>query len=72
MAKVVSHVQRNKDDWILNTVMIENCEVPFRYKRKKHYKSLQGQRVSMTYYACLEYIAGMELEYMKVVRIKIV
>jgi hypothetical protein len=71
MAKVTSHVQRTQDDWILNTVMIEGYEVPFRYKRKKQYKSLKGQRVNMTYYACTEFIAGMELEYMKVVKINI-
>lgn len=71
MAKVASHVQRTQDDWILNTVVIEGCEVPFRYKRKKHYKSLKGQRVNMTYYPCVEYVAGMELEFMKVVRITI-
>lgn len=72
MARVVSHVQRAKDDWILNTLMIEDCDVPFRYKRKKQYRSLKGQLVNMTYYACTEFVAGMELEYMKVVRIKIV
>jgi hypothetical protein len=71
MAKVTSHVQRNLDDWILNTVMIEGYDVPFRYKRKKQYKCLNGQRVNMTYYACTDFIAGMELEYMKVVKINI-
>ena len=71
MAKVTSHVQRVQDDWILNTVMIEECDVPFKYKRKKHYKSLKGQRVNLTYYPAKESVAGMELEIMKVVRIKI-
>lgn len=71
MAKVASHVQRTQDDWILNTVLIEGHEVPFRYKRKKHYKSLTGQRVNLTYYPSVEFIAGMELEFMKVVRITI-
>lgn len=71
MARVASHVQRATDDWILNTLMIEDCEVPFRYKRKKQYKSLRGQTVNLTYYPCTEFVAGMELEYMKVVRIKI-
>jgi len=70
-AKVVSHVQRAQDDWILNTVMIEDCEVAFKYKRKKVYKSLEGQRVNLTYYRDKESIAGMEFEFMKVVRIKI-
>jgi len=71
MAKVISHVQRDKDDWILNTIMIDGCDVPFKYKRKKQYKNLQGQRVNMTYYHSSESVAGMEFELMKVVRIKI-
>jgi len=71
MAKVVSHVQRAQDDWVLNTVMIEGYEVPFKYKRKKDYKNLKGQRVNITYYPCKESIAGIEFEFMKVVRMKI-
>ncbi|MCK5002125.1 MAG: hypothetical protein KAJ92_02940 [Gammaproteobacteria bacterium] len=71
MAKVTSHVQRDKDDWVLNTIMIEGCDAPFKYKRKKQYRNLEGQRVNMTYYPSSESVAGMELELMKVVRIKI-
>ena len=71
MAKVNSHVQRDKDDWVLNTVMIDGCNAPFKYKRKKQYKSLLGQRVNITYYQSKELVAGMEFEFMKVVRIKI-
>ncbi|MEM7401824.1 MAG: hypothetical protein AAF304_07750 [Pseudomonadota bacterium] len=71
MMKVSSHVQRAKEGWFLNTLMIEGCEVPFRYKRKKKYKNLQGQRVNLTYYPTTEYIAGMEMEMMNVVRIKV-
>lgn len=70
MVTVSSHVQRMQDDWILNTIMIEDCDVPFKYKRKKQYKSLKGQRVNLTYYPDKESVAGMELEIMKVVRIK--
>jgi hypothetical protein len=69
--KVVSHVQRDTKDWILNTVMIEGCDVPFKYKRKKMYKNIQGQRVNLTYYPATESVAGIEMEIMKVVRIKI-
>ncbi|WP_353896324.1 hypothetical protein [Aliikangiella maris] len=70
--KVISHTQREKDDWFINSIMIENCEVPFKYKRKKRYKTLtKGQRVNLTYYPEIEKIAGLEFEYMKVVRIKI-
>lgn len=71
MMKVTSHVQREKDGWFLNTIMIENCEVPFRYKRKKKYKNLKGQRVNLTYYPTTETIAGMNIDMMKVIRIKV-
>lgn len=33
--KVVSHVQREEDDWVRNTVMLEGIDVPFIYRRKK-------------------------------------
>ena len=68
--KVVSHVQRDEGDWLVNTLMIEGCDVPFKYKRKKAYKDLTGQRVNLTYYVYYEKVAGIEMETMKVVRIK--
>ena len=71
MQKVVSHVQRDTRDWIINTIIIEGCEVPFRFKRKKPYKNVEGQRVNLTYYPAKEDVAGMELEVMNVVRIKV-
>jgi len=71
MRKVSSHVQREAGEWIINTVMIEGCEVPFKYKRKRQYKTLQGQRVNLTYYPAVEHVAGLEMEIMKVVRIKV-
>ena len=71
MVKVTSHVQREKGEWFLNSLMIEGCEVPFKYKRKKKYKNLQGQRVNLTYYAGTESVAGMEFEVMIVVRIRV-
>jgi len=69
--KVVSHVQREADDWVINTLMIENIEVAFKYKRKKHYRNLQGQRVNITYYPSEQLIAGFNLEVMSVVRVKV-
>lgn len=69
--KVISHVQRKSDDWILNTVMIEDCSVPFKYKRQQAYKNLAGARVNLTYYPTTENVAGMAFEVMKVVRIRI-
>jgi hypothetical protein len=69
--KVTSHIQREKDDWIINTVMLDKIDVPFKYKRKKRYQSLKGQRVNLTYYPETEKIAGFSIEIMSVVRIKI-
>jgi len=71
MQRVVSHVQRDDDDWIINTVMIEGCDVPFKFKRKQEYKNLKGARVNLTYYPCKEKVAGIDFEIMNVVRIKI-
>jgi hypothetical protein len=71
MKKVTSHVQRRDGDWLINTLMIEGCTTPFRYKRKKEYKNLKGQRVNLTYYPATESVAGVELEVMKVVRVKV-
>ena len=69
--KVLSHVQRDDKEWIINTLMIEGCEVPFKYKRKKMYRNIKGQRVNLTYYPATETVAGIEMEVMKVVRIKV-
>lgn len=71
MLKITSHVQRQKDNWILNTVLVDGIEVPFKYKRQKKYKSLQGARVDIIYYPDTENIAGINFEYMKVVKINI-
>lgn len=65
--KVVSHVQREKDDWFINTLMFENIDTPFKYKRKKLYKSLVSHRVNITYYIGSESIAGFDID----VRIKV-
>ncbi len=69
--KVESHVQRESGEWHLNTLIIEGCDVPFKYKRRKVYKNLKGQRVNLTYYHSIEGVAGIEMEVMNVVRIKI-
>ena len=70
MQKVESHVQRKSGEWIVNTLMLAGYDVPFRYKRKKLYKSLKGARVNLTYYASTTSVAGMDVEVMNVVRIK--
>jgi hypothetical protein len=51
--------------------MIEGWDVPFRFRRRKMFKNVKGARVNMTYYRGVENIAGMEMEVMNVVRIKI-
>lgn len=68
--KVVSHVQREKDDWTLNTVMLEGYAVPFQYNRKTLYKSLKGARVNLTFYPESKTVAGIAFEMMRVVRIR--
>lgn len=71
MMKVSSHVQRETGEWIVNTLMIEGHDVAFKYKRKKRYKDLKGQRVNLTYYPDSEIVAGINIEIMTVVRIRI-
>lgn len=71
MQKVTSHVQRRTGDWIINTLMVEGCSAPFRFKRKDRYRDLKGARVNLTYYPDIETVAGFELEVMNVVRVRI-
>lgn len=71
MQKVNSHVQRQDGDWILNTIMLEDYDVPFKYKRRKKYKSLKGACVDVIYYPDVETIANMEFEFMRVVQINL-
>lgn len=68
--KVVSHVQREDGEWMLHTLMLQDIDVPFKFRRKKRYRNLKGARVSLTYYPSVELVAGMEFEYMKVVRLR--
>jgi len=68
--KVQSHVQRATDDWVINTIMLEGYDVPFKYKRKTAYKNLKGARVNLTFYPETESVAGVNFEVMKVVRVR--
>ena len=68
--KVTSHVQRDKDDWVINTIILEGYDVPFKYRRKTLYKNLKGARVNLTFYPETESIAGVDFEVMHVVRIR--
>jgi hypothetical protein len=68
--KVISHVQRDMDDWILNTIMLAGYDVPFKFKRKQGYRDLTGASVNLTYYPDSEKVAGFDIEVMQVVRIR--
>ncbi|MFK7886711.1 MAG: hypothetical protein AB8G16_07565 [Gammaproteobacteria bacterium] len=70
MKKVVSHAQRETDGWFLNTLMIEDCDTPFRYKRRKRYQDLKNARVDLTYYPTTHTVAGIEMDAFNVVRIR--
>jgi len=71
LLKVMSHVQREQGEWISHSLMVEGCDVLFKFKRKGKYQSLKGARVNMTYYSEQETVAGMAFEVMRVVRIKV-
>lgn len=71
MKKVESHVQRQVGDWIHNTILIQDYDVPFKYKRQKKYRSLKGARVDIIYYPSAEQVAGMDFEVMNIVKINI-
>lgn len=70
MQTVRSHVQRREGDWILNTVMLEGQEVPYKYKRRKKHPSLRGARVDVIFYPDVEVIARMQFDCMRVIRIQ--
>lgn len=69
-AKVTSHVQRKQEDWFLNTLLLDGYDVPFRYRRRKRYKNLEGARVNLTYYSEVTEVGGIGLETMKIVRLR--
>lgn len=68
--RVLSHAQRASGEWFINTLMIEGCDVPFRYKRKKRYRDLKGARVELTFYPTTESVGGIEMDVMNVVRLR--
>ncbi len=72
MKTVLSHTQREEGDWFLNSIMISDCDVPFKFRRKTKYKKInKDQRVNLTYYPKSELVSGLEFEVMQVVRIKL-
>lgn len=67
---VESHTQREQGERFVNTLMIKGCSAPFKYQRTKRFKSLEGQKVNLTYYPATESVAGFDIEVMKVVRLR--
>jgi hypothetical protein len=72
LIQVNSHVQRFNGDCMLNTLMIDGYDCPFKYCRKYKYPNLKGKQVELSYYPSKEAIAGFEVDIMKVVQIKAV
>ncbi|WP_299496754.1 hypothetical protein [uncultured Shewanella sp.] len=68
--KIMSHTQREKEEWVQHTLMAEGCETPFKFRRTQQYKSLTGARVNLTYYSDVEQVAGFDIDIFKIVRIK--
>ena len=71
LMQVTSHVQRFNGECMLNTLMVDGYDCPFKYHRKYKYRNLKGKRVDLTYYPTIEVIAGFEVDIMKVVQIKV-
>ncbi len=72
LMQVNSHVQRFNGECILNTLMVDGYDCPFKYCRQYKYQSLTGKQVDLAYYPTVEVIAGLEVDIMKVVRVKVV
>jgi hypothetical protein len=70
LMQVASHVQRFNGECILNTLIMDGYDCPFKYCRKYKYQNLKGKEVELSYYPTVEVIAGFEVEIMKVVQIK--
>jgi hypothetical protein len=71
LCRVTSHVQREEDGWYVNTLLIAKTDVPFIFKRRKKYNKLVDRVVVIKYITEGYDIWGVDLETMKVVRIKV-
>ncbi|WP_028865958.1 hypothetical protein [Psychromonas aquimarina] len=72
LMQVTSHVQRFNGECMLNTLMMDGYDCPFKYCREYKYRNLKGKRVDLSYYPAVEVIAGFEVDIMKVVQIKVI
>ncbi len=70
LMQVNSHVQRFNGECVLNTLMMDGYDCPFKYCRDYKYQNLEGKQVELSYYPAIELIAGLEVDIMKVVQIK--
>jgi hypothetical protein len=70
--EVKSHVQRFNGECMINTIMVDGYDCPFQYRREFKYKNLEGKQVDLSYYPAVETIAGLEMEIMKVVHLKVI
>lgn len=70
--QVTSYVQRFNGECMLNTLMMDGYDCPFKYCREYKYRNLKGKRVELSYYPMIEVIAGSEVDLMKVVQIKVI
>ena len=72
LMQVNSHVQRFNGECMLNTLMMDGYDYPFKYCRDLKYQNLEGKQVELSYYPTIELIAGFEVDIMKVVQIKVI
>ena len=72
LMQVTSHVQRFNGECMINTLMMDGYDCPFKYCRKYKYRNLKGKRVDLSYYPSIEIIADFEVAIMKVVQIKVI
>jgi len=72
LMQVTSHVQRFNGECMLNTLMMDGYDCPFKYRRKAKYRNLKGKQVDLSYYPTIEVIADFEVKIMKVVQIKVI
>lgn len=72
LMQVASHVQRFNGECMINTLMMDGYDSPFKYGRKNKCRNLKGKQVDLSYYPSTEVIADFEMKIMKVVQIKVI
>lgn len=72
LMQVASHVQRFNGESMINTLMIDGYDCPFKYGRNNKSRNLKGKQVDLSCYPSIEVIADFEINIMKVVQIKVI